>query len=137
MRIPRRQQHLDLVRLQAVGSAASLRPDAESSLRKSLLGQPEPPPIVGKQLDRGLPPSAEHEDAAAERVFLQMLTAVARQAINSHPAIDRFGRHQYPHLWGELEQRLDSQILHESCECAGRCRSKFEAHLAAASCVEQ
>src|SRR6516165_9310833 len=76
--IPRRQQHLQLMRRQTPHHLVRIppfRPPAESPFRKPLLRQPESLPIIDEAANRRAAPAAKNEQTAREWVGLQSLLA--------------------------------------------------------------
>src|ERR1700722_8921217 len=76
--IPRRQQHLQLMRRQTPRHLVRIppfRPPAKTPLRKPLLREPETLAIIDEAANRRAAPAAENEKTARERVGLQSFLA--------------------------------------------------------------
>src|SRR5207245_340833 len=107
-RIAGHQEQLRLVRSQRFRWYRAGRPPPEATFRQALRGKPESLRVICQYPDRLSAPAAEDKQAARKGIGIQFLAAKLSQGINALPAVDRLDRHQYAHLWRDLDQDATS-----------------------------
>jgi len=94
IRIPRGQQHLDLVGFQGLAGSISGRPPLEATLGQPLLSQEIALTVITEYLQRCAAPVEEKEEGAGEGIFIELLATETSEAIDALSAINRLHRHQ-------------------------------------------
>jgi hypothetical protein len=103
LRIARCKKHLKFVRFQTLRSRSVLRPKFELPGRKTFLRQPESLAIIRKTFNRRPPAVSKNKQAAGKRILLQYRFTNPGKPIDPVSEINRFHRHQDPHLRGDLD----------------------------------
>jgi len=84
------------------------RPPFETAFGKALGGDPEPLAIIGEDSDCFAAAAAEDEQAAGERIGIELLAAELGERVDPLPCVDGFNRNEYPQLRRDLDQDVDS-----------------------------
>jgi len=97
------------MRLQPLRQRSVLGPKSKLSRRKTFLHEPKALAVIGETLNRSSPAVSKNEQTARKWVSLQHLFTDPRQSIDAIPEIDRFNRHEDPHLRSDLDHGLHLQ----------------------------
>jgi hypothetical protein len=111
LRIACRKKHLQFMCFKPLRPRSVLRPEFKPAGRKTFLCQPESLAVVRKTFNRRAPAVSKNKQATGKRVLLQYGFANPGEPINAVSEINRFHRHQDPHLRGNLNHRLSLQNM--------------------------
>src|SRR6266511_65765 len=105
-RIPIPQQQLQLVCLQATDILiGGVGPPAKAFVRKPLLAQPKPLPVIDQQFERTAAPVPEDEQRTLQGIAQKDLATQAHQPVDTLAKVRRLYREQNPHVRSDLDHR--------------------------------